>query len=98
MAASVGVDAGPCVETRAAQVIGESTAGLLDDERWCSVIPQVACEPDTGRDLTFSDAALVAPRPFVRPSADDTFESSPLLHTERCESWKAREPVRRQRR
>lgn len=81
VAAPVGVDGGARVEAPATHVICEPTAGLFDDERWGGVVPQVACKPDTSGDLAFGDAALV-PRPFVGPSADDTFESLLLVRRE----------------
>lgn len=79
MAEAVGVDGGAGVETRAALVVGEAASGLLDDQRWCCVIPQVTPEPDTCRDLALGDAALVALCPLGWSSTDNPFESLLLL-------------------
>ncbi len=98
MAVAVRVDAGAGVEACAAGVVGEATAGLFDDERWCGMVPEAASEPDTCGDLAFSNATLLTPRRLGRSSADDLFEPSLPLKTERLEPWKARDAVRRERR
>jgi hypothetical protein len=78
-------------------VVGEATAGLFDDERWCGMVPEVACKPNACGDLALGDATLLAPRQLGRPSSDDLFEPSPGLMAEQLEPWKARDTLRRER-
>lgn len=75
-------------------MVSKPSAGLLDDDRRRSVVPDIAGEPDDKVQLSFCGPVLVAPRSVDRDAVPKAFEELLIIGNEGVVSRKTGDSFR----